>query len=126
VAFATVAAVPPEVLAAYDAPFPDDTYQAGLRQFPSLIPLTRNDPGAAINRATWAALADFQRPFLTAFSDGDAASAGWDAVFQERVPGARNQAHTTIAGAGHFVQEDKGAELADVIVAFLGATPTAP
>jgi len=126
VSFATATEVPAEVLAAYDAPFPDDSYQAGMRQFPSLIPLTRNDPGAAINRATWAVLETFDRPFLTAYADGDEASAGWDGVFQERVPGARDQAHTTIEGAGHFVQEDKGAELADVIIGFIDATPAAP
>ncbi|MGH9016769.1 MAG: haloalkane dehalogenase [Acidimicrobiales bacterium] len=126
VAFATASAVAPEVLAAYDAPFPDERYQAGMRQFPSLIPLTRNDPGAAINRATWDVLERFEGPFVTAFSDGDMAIAGWDTVFQERIPGARGQAHTVITGAGHFVQEDKGPELADVIVAFLEATPSAP
>jgi haloalkane dehalogenase len=126
VAFATAGPVGADVLAAYDAPFPDESYQAGMRQFPSLIPLTRNDPGVAINKATWAALEKFDRPFLTAYSDGDDASAGWDGVFQERVPGARDQAHATIAGAGHFVQEDKAAELADIIIGFIGATPAAP
>ena len=123
VAFATVGEVAPDVLAAYDAPFPDESYQAGMRQFPSLIPLTGNDPGAAINRSTWAALEQFDRPFLTAYSDGDDASAGWDAVFQERVPGAEDRAHTTIKEAGHFVQEDKGEALAEVIAGFIAATP---
>jgi len=122
VAFATVADVAPEILAAYDAPFPDEAYQAGMRQFPSLIPLTRNDPGSTINLSTWAALARFDRPFLTAYSDGDAASAGWDDVFRERVPGARGQPHTVIEGAGHYVQEDKGTELGDIIVRFIDAT----
>ncbi len=122
VAFATVGDVAPDVLAAYDAPFPDETFQAGMRQFPALIPLTRNDPGAAVNRATFAALEHFDRPFLTAYSDGDDASAGWDAVFQERVPGARDQPHTTIEGAGHFVQEDRGTELGDVVARFIAAT----
>jgi haloalkane dehalogenase len=126
VSFATVSDVPADVLAAYDAPFPDDTHQAGMRQFPSLIPLTRNDPGAAINLATWAALERFERPFLTAYSDGDEASAGWAGVFRERVPGARDQAHRIIEGAGHYVQEDKGDELADIIIGFIGATPAAP
>jgi haloalkane dehalogenase len=126
VSFATASDVAPEVLAAYDAPFPDETYQAGMRQFPSLIPLTGNDPGAAINRATWGELERYDRPFLTAYSDGDAASAGWDAVFQDRVPGARGRPHTTIEGAGHFVQEDKGRELADIIVDFIDGTPVAP
>ncbi|MGA3146184.1 MAG: haloalkane dehalogenase [Acidimicrobiales bacterium] len=115
--------LPPGVLAAYDAPFPDATYKAGLRQLTGLMPLTRNDPGAAIGRATWAALADFERPFLTAYSDGDPATAGWAEVFQERVPGARGRPHTVINGAGHFLQEQKGAELGRVIVDLVAATP---
>lgn len=123
VAFATAGDVPGPVLEAYDAPFPDETYQAGMRQFPSLIPLTRNDPGAALNRATWSALEQFSRPFLTAFSDGDDASAGWAEIFQERVPGARGQPHTTVAGAGHFLQEDKGAVLAGIVARFITANP---
>jgi haloalkane dehalogenase len=126
VSFATTKDVPAPVLAAYDAPFPDETYQAGMRQFPSLIPLTRSDPGAAINRATWAALERFDRPFLTVFSDGDDASAGWDAVFRERVPGARGQPHAIIEGAGHFIQEDRGGELGDIVVRFIAATRTGP
>jgi haloalkane dehalogenase len=125
VSFVTVGDVPADVLAAYDAPFPDASHQAGMRQFPALIPLTGNDPGAAVNRATWAALESFDRPFLTAYSDGDEASAGWDGVFQERVPGAQGQAHCIIEGAGHFVQEDKGAELGAVIARFIAATPPA-
>ena len=112
-----------EVLAAYDAPFPDPRYKAGLRQMTGLLPLTRNDPGAAIGRATMAALARFERPFLTAYSDGDPATAGWEQVFQEWVPGAVGQAHTRIAGAGHFLQEQKGEELARVVAEFVAATP---
>ncbi|HVC68790.1 MAG TPA: haloalkane dehalogenase [Acidimicrobiales bacterium] len=122
VAFATSRDVERPVLDAYDAPFPDAGYQAGLRQFPSLIPLTRNDPGAAVNRATWTALGQFPRPFLTAFSDGDEASAGWAEIFQERVPGAQGQPHTTVVGAGHFVQEDKGTELGEIVARFISST----
>jgi len=112
--------LPAEVLAAYDAPFPDRSYKAGLRQLTSLIPLTRNDPGAAIGRATMAVLEQWQRPFLTAYSDGDPPTRGWEVVFQERVPGAAGQDHTTINGAGHFVQEQKGEELGRVIARFVG------
>ena len=111
--------LPAEVKAAYDAPFPDHRYQAGMRQMSLLIPLTRNDPGAAIGRSTMAALQRWERPFLTAFSDGDEATRGWERVFQERVPGAWGQTHVTIAGAGHFVQESKGPELARVIEALI-------
>ncbi len=104
-----------EELAAYDAPFPDPAYTAGLRQLTALLPLTRNDEGARIGRRTWRALEQFERPFVTCFSDGDPATRGWEAVFQERVPGARSQRHVTLAGAGHFLQEDAGVELAQVV-----------
>lgn len=111
-----------EVLAAYDAPFPDRSFKAGLRQLTALVPLTRNDPGSAIGRATMAALGQWQRPFLTAYSDGDPATRGWERVFQERIPGARAQNHTTVSGAGHFIQEQKGRELGEIVVEFITGT----
>ena len=114
----------PDVRAAYDAPFPDRSYKAGLRQLTSLLPLTRNDPGAVIGRATMAALERWQRPFLTAFSDGDEATRGWERVFQRRVPGAQGQPHTTIRGAGHFLQEQAGEELGRVIARFAAGPAT--
>ncbi|MEO3759287.1 haloalkane dehalogenase [Mycobacterium sp. B14F4] len=112
----------PEVLAAYDAPFPDREFTAGLRQMTALIPLTRNDPGAAIGRATRAALRDWQRPFLTAYSDGDPPTRGWDKVFQAEVPGAHGQPHTTVTGAGHFIQEQRGEELGRIVADFAART----
>jgi haloalkane dehalogenase len=114
--------LPADVLAAYDAPFPDRSYKAGLRQLTALIPLTRNDVGAAIGRATMAALEQWQRPFLTAYSDSDPATRGWETVFQERIPGANGQDHTTITGAGHFVQEQQGEQLGRVIAKFVSDT----
>ena len=111
--------LPADVLAAYDAPFPDRSYKAGLRQMTALTPLTRNDIGAKIGRATMASLERWERPFLTAFSDGDGATRGWDQVFQERIPGARGRHHTVIEGAGHFLQEQKGEELGRVIAEFV-------
>jgi len=108
--------VAPEVVTAYDAPFPDERHAAAARHFPVLIPITPGDPGAAQNRATWRALERFERPFLTAFSDGDPATRGWETIFQRRVPGARGQAHATLANAGHFLQEDAGEELAELVI----------
>ncbi len=122
VRFATVTEVPDDVLAAYDAPFPDESYCAGPRQLPVLIPLTPGDPGAALLRGTWEVLRSFDRPFLTAYSDGDPASAGWDRVFRRLVPGAADVPPVTIGAAGHFLQEDRGEELADVVAAFVRAT----
>jgi haloalkane dehalogenase len=111
-----------DVLAAYDAPFPDRSYKAGLRQMIALVPLTRNDPGAAIGRATMAGLGQWHRPFLTAYSDGDPATAGWDGVFQKRVPGAGGMPHRVITGAGHFVQEQRGEELGEIVARFVRDT----
>jgi haloalkane dehalogenase len=111
--------LPPEVVAAYDAPFPDDRYKAGARQFPLLVPVTSDDPAAVPNRAAWEILRRWEKPFLTAFSDGDPITRGGDRLFQEAIPGTKEQPHTTIAGGGHFLQEDKGEELAGVVVDFL-------
>jgi haloalkane dehalogenase len=114
--------LPPEVVAAYDAPFPDDTFTAGARIFPSLVPTSPDDPAAAANQAAWDVLARFDRPFLTAFSDGDPITGGGNAVFQRTVPGASGRDHVTIAGGGHFLQEDRGPELAKVIADFVAGT----
>jgi len=111
-----------EIVAAYDAPFPDDSYMAGARQFPVLVPASPDDPAAPANRKAWESLAQFSKPFLTAFSDSDPITKGGDAVMRERIPGARGQAHVTISGAGHFLQEDKGEELAEVVVRFVRDT----
>ncbi len=112
---ATTTTLPPEVLAAYEAPFPDDSYLAGARVFPVLVPTGPDDPGAVDNRAAWPGLAAFDRPFVTAFSDGDPVTSGGDRVFQRRVAGAAAQPHVTLSG-GHFLQEDAGGELGEVVV----------
>jgi haloalkane dehalogenase len=107
------------VVAAYDAPFPEDRYLAGARQFPTLVPITPDDPAAPANRAAWDALRRFEKPFLTAFSDGDPVTAGGDRQLQAQIPGANGQPHATIAGGGHFLQEDVGEQLARVVVDFI-------
>jgi haloalkane dehalogenase len=113
---------PPEVIAAYNAPFPDDSYKAGARQFPLLVPIRPDDPASEANRRAWEVLRRWEKPLLTAFSDGDPVTRGGERVFQKLVPGAQGQPHVTIAGAGHFLQEDKGEELARVIVDFIKRT----
>ena len=113
----------PEVIAGYDAPFPDDSYKAGARVFPTLVPTSPDDPAADANRAAWRALEHWDKPVLTAFSDGDPITRGGARPFESRIPGAQGQAHATITGAGHFLQEDRGPELAAVIVDFVKATP---
>ena len=105
--------------AAYDAPYPDETYKAGARRFPALVPITPEHASVAQNKAAWKVLEAFAKPVLTAFSDGDAVTKGGEAVFQSRVPGAKGQHHVTIAGGGHFLQEDKPEELAALIDNFI-------
>jgi haloalkane dehalogenase len=112
----------PDVIAGYDAPFPDDTYKAGARIFPALVPTSPDDPASADNVAAWEVLSRFERPFLCAFSDSDPITAGGEKPFLERVPGAAGQPHTTITGGGHFLQEDRGPELAAVINDFIATT----
>jgi haloalkane dehalogenase len=114
--------LPPDVIAAYDAPFPDDSFTAGARSFPSLVPTTLDDPARADNLAAWEVLGRFDRPVLLTFSDRDPITAGGDRIFRREVPGTAGQPHTTIEGAGHFLQEDRGPELAQVIVDFIAAT----
>ncbi len=104
--------------AAYDAPFPDERFKAGARQFPILVPIAPDDPAVPANRKAWEVLRRWEKPFLTAFSDGDPVTKGGELLLQSAIPGARNQPHATIKGAGHFLQEDKGEELARVIVNF--------
>ena len=123
VAGGCVTTLSPEVIAAYDAPFPDDSFKAGARQFPLLVPITPEDPAAEDNRAAWEVLAEYDRPFLCAFSDSDAITRGADAVLRKLIPGAAGQPLITIEGGGHFLQEDKGVELAGIVVDFIAANP---
>jgi haloalkane dehalogenase len=117
-----VTELPEDVVAAYDAPFPDETYKEGARQFPLLVPTSPSDPAAEPNRRAWQVLSKFDKPFLTAFSDSDPITGGADRVLQEAIPGAKGRPHTTLSGGGHFLQEDVGEELARVLVDFVGAT----
>lgn len=112
-----------DVLSAYDAPFPTDAFKQGARQFPMLVPDSADAPGAAANRAAWEVLETFDRPFVTAFSDGDPVTAGSERWMQRRIPGAADQSHVTIGGGGHFLQEDKGPQLAQVVIDLVAATP---
>lgn len=111
---------PPHV-AAYDAPFPDASYQAGALQFPLLVPTTPTDPAAEANRRAFRGLGTFRKPFLTAFGDADPVTAGADRLLQEHIPGAAGMPHKTVR-AGHFAQEDVGEELAGYIAAFISQT----
>lgn len=115
----TVTKLPTEARAAYEAPFPDETYKVGARILPSLVPIETDDPEAAVNRRAWRKLMKWQKPLLTIFSDSDPITAGGDRPFQRLVPGAKDQPHVIIKDAGHFLQEDKGEELAGIVTRFI-------
>lgn len=109
--------LPRAVRRAYKAPFPDRRYLAGARAFPALVPITPDDPASEANREAWKVLEQWHKPFHTAFSDGDPITRGAHRPLRERIPGAQHSEHTTIRGAGHFLQEDKGEDLAHFIAA---------
>jgi haloalkane dehalogenase len=105
-----------ETLRAYEAPYPDETYKAAPRAMPNLVPTTPDDPATAANRAAWQRLSEWDRPFLVAFSDSDPITSAMGPVLARVVPGAES---VTIAGGGHFVQEDAGAQLGAAIARFV-------
>ncbi|MDQ3206964.1 MAG: haloalkane dehalogenase [Pseudomonadota bacterium] len=120
---ATVRTLDEAEVAAYDAPFPDESYKAGARSFPMLVPVTPDDPEAPANREAWEALAKWEKPWLTLFSDQDPITRGADGLFQKRVPGCREQPHAVLLGGGHFLQEDVGVQLADRMLAWMEPAP---
>jgi haloalkane dehalogenase len=107
--------------AAYDAPFPDETYKAGPRAMPTLVPTAPDDPATEGNRSAWAALGEWDRPFLLPFSDSDPITGAMKPVLERHVPGARGRRHPVIAQAGHFLQEDAGEVLGRVVAEFMHA-----
>jgi len=117
----TVTDLDKDVIAAYDAPFPSARYKAGTRAFPKLVPTTPDDPASDANRRAWEVFKAWEKPFLTTFSNRDPITRPMLKPFQELVPGAMNREHVTIRNAGHFLQEDKGEELAEVLIGFARA-----
>lgn len=115
----TVADLGDDVIAAYDAPFPSSSYKAGARAFPKLVPTRSDDPASDANRAAWDVYRQWQKPFLTTFSNRDPITRGLEVPWQKTVPGAKNREHVKIKNAGHFLQEDKGPELAEVLIDFV-------
>ncbi|PHR68227.1 haloalkane dehalogenase [Alcanivorax sp.] len=108
----------PDERRAYDAPFPNKKFKAGARAFPKLVPVSPHDPASDANRAAWKILEQWQKPFLTTFSNGDPITRGGDKYMQERVPGAQGQPHQTLVG-GHFLQEDSPVQFAQAVNSLL-------
>lgn len=106
--------------AAYNAPYPDDSFKAGARHFPMLVVTDPDMPSAAENRAAWKVLEAFEKPFLTLFGEKDFVTLGAEKVLQARIPGAKGQPHRLIADAGHFLQEDAGEEIAAELLGWMG------
>lgn len=104
----TIAKLSTEVVAAYDAPYPDETFKAGAKIFPSLVPTSPDDPASIPNQKAWSVLTKLEKPFLTLFSDKDPIMKGLDKFLQNLIPGTKGQPHSTIEGAGHFLQEEEG------------------
>lgn len=125
VAMGTKKGLSDDVKAAYVAPFPDETYKAGARRFPALVPVTPEHGSVAENKAAWEVLSRFTKPVLTLFSDSDPVTKGGERVFLERVPGTKGQPHTIIKDAGHFLQEDAPDELVAHIHALISNTKDA-
>lgn len=108
---------------AYNAPFPDTRYKAAPLIMPQRVPVSTDDSAREANLAAWEIFRQWEKPFLTAFGDSDPVTGGMDRKFQEEVPGAQGQPHTIVAGAGHFIQESHGPELARIIIDFMEANP---
>jgi haloalkane dehalogenase len=113
--------LPPEVRAAYDAPFPSEEYKAGPRVMPTLVPTRPDDPATEANRAAWSVLATWDRPFLVSFSDSDPITGGMAPILRQTIQGAAGLDHPVIEDAGHFLQEDAGSELGQVVAKFMRA-----
>ncbi len=115
----TVGGLTQAELDAYEAPFPDESFKSGPRIMPSLVPCHPDDPEASANREGWKVLSRWEKPFLTLFSDSDPLTSGGERVFHKLVPGAADQSHRTIAGAGHFLQEDASEELSRTLIGWM-------
>ncbi|NKB40093.1 MAG: alpha/beta fold hydrolase [Ilumatobacter sp.] len=123
---ATITGLTDGEVAAYDAPFPDDSYKEGARIFPSLVPTSPDDPAAVANTAAWEVFASWNKPLICCFSDSDPVTAGGDKPFRRVVPGAQVQPHVTVENAHHFFQEDAAPQLAQIIIAAVAGVHPVP
>lgn len=115
----TVSKLSGEIVAAYDAPFPDASYKTAAKKFPLLVPVSPDNSASEANRRAWKVLRQWDKPFLTVFGDSDPVTRGAEKILQAEIPGAKGQKHLILENSGHFIQEDKGEELAEIIVKFI-------
>jgi len=113
----------PGEISAYDAPFPDPSYKMGPRAMPSQVPTLPDDPALPANLRAWEVFSKWEKPFLCAFTDNDPVTRGLDRIFHERIPGTQGQPHTTIRGGGHFLQEGRGEQFAQIVTSFVKSGP---
>jgi haloalkane dehalogenase len=118
---ATITQLSKAEIAAYDAPFPDESFKEGARIFPSLVPTSTQDPAVPHNLAAWEVFKQWDKPFICCFSDSDPVTAGGDRPFLKLVPGTEGQPHTTVENAHHFFQEDGAPQIAQIIIDAIGA-----
>ena len=108
-------------IAAFDAPYPDETYKTGPRRFPMILPISADDPASPANTAAWEKLAGWRKPVLTLFSADFKGTAMGPERLLEHIPGCAGQNHCLLEDAGFFIVEDQPLELARRVAEFAGA-----
>ncbi len=111
----------PEIIAAFDAPYPDESFKAAPRRFPMILPITPDDPAAPANQAAWQTLGKWEKPVLTLFTSSFAGTAMGPESIQDHLPGARGQAHALLDNTSFYAVEDAPVEIARHIIQFAGS-----
>jgi haloalkane dehalogenase len=108
----------PETIAAFDAPYPDESYKTGPRRFPMILPITSDMGSVPENLAAWDRLATWEKPVLTVFSASFTGTSMGPEKLLEHIPGANGPDHGLLTEAGFYIVEDQPEELARRLIAF--------